>query len=183
MTNICVFAGANTGNNRNFTIETSKLAKKLASQSFQFVYGGGSNGLMGVFSNEVIEKKGNIVGVIPDFLLEKETPNENLSKLTIVETMHERKKLMYENVDGFVILPGGLGTLDEVMEVLTWKQLGLIKAPMFFLNVDKYWNPLIKLLDHLFQNGFVHNKNINSIIFEKNADILYQKIQIIFKII
>jgi len=173
---LCVFAGANEGKNIKYKSETIKLAKCLSAYSFKFIYGGSSKGLMGSFSNEIIKNNGNITGVIPSFLIEKETPNKNLSKLKIVKSMHQRKKLMYKNANGFIALPGGLGTLDEIMEVLTWKQLQIITAPIFFLNINDYWRNLILLLEKIKKENFSHSNTIDHLIFEKEPYLLSKNI-------
>ena len=151
---LCVFAGAASGDTTDFTQKAYELAGALSASGHSFIYGGGQTGLMGAFANGVIAKGGHIEGVIPEFLSDREVAHEGVAKMTVTETMHERKMLMYKPADGFLILPGGLGTLDETMEVLTWRQLGLHSKPLIILNVAGYWDPLLKLAEHFIAEEF-----------------------------
>ncbi len=160
MVQLCVFAGAAKGNSPQYETEAERLGSMLAARHFSFIYGGGRTGLMGAFARGAVQAGGHVTGIIPHFLETLEVGNSDIQKLTIVETMHERKATMYKDSKGFIILPGGLGTLDEFMEVMTWKQLGLIKAPVFVLNIHDYWKQLLLMMEHAHAHGFVHNKGI-----------------------
>jgi len=157
---LCVFAGAANGSRSDYQEQVRRLGGMLAARSFDFIYGGGRTGLMGAFAGGALEAGGHITGIIPKFLENLEVGNRTIQKLEVVDGMHERKARMYKDADGFVVLPGGLGTLDELMEVLTWNQLGLINAPVFVLNLDGYWDNMIAMLSHAADEGFVHSKGI-----------------------
>lgn len=172
MKRLCVFAGAATGNNPEFETNTHKLASLLAKSGFAFIYGGGRTGLMGAFADGVISAGGDIEGVIPQFLEDKEVAHQGVSKLVITTTMHERKMLMYEPADGFLILPGGIGTLDETMEVLTWRQLGRLSGPVFIYSPNDYWTPMRHLLGHIADEGFVHTKELGDVYWQDSIDAL-----------
>ena len=160
MRQLCVFAGAAKGIHDDYERESERLGSMLAARDFSMIYGGGRTGLMGAFARGAITAGGHVTGIIPHFLESLEVGNTDIQKLLIVESMHERKATMYKDSAGFVVLPGGLGTLDEMMEVMTWKQLGLLKAPVFTLDINDYWQPLLVMLEHAGQQGFVHNRGI-----------------------
>ena len=163
MTCLCVFAGAATGNSEIYGQQSAALARELTIAGFDFIYGGGSTGLMGAFADGVIKQGGHIEGVIPKFLEDREVGHRGLSKLTITTTMHERKTAMYEAADGFLILPGGIGTLDETMEVLTWRQLGRLSGPVFAFSPEGFWSPMRMMIDHLGKAGFIHSGGIGAL--------------------
>ena len=160
MPRLCVFAGAASGNSASFATTSFEIGKALSQAGFSFIYGGGRTGLMGAFADGVIEAGGDIQGVIPQFLEDVEKAHQGVSKMVVTTTMHERKMLMYEPADGFLILPGGLGTLDETMEVLTWRQLGRLNGPVFIYSPNGYWAPMQELLAHITDEGFVHTKEV-----------------------
>ena len=160
---LCVFAGAATGNSEDFTTAAFDLAQELAKSGHSFIYGGGRTGLMGAFADGVIAQNGHIEGVIPEFLSDREVAHDGVTKITITKTMHERKTAMYEPAEGFLILPGGLGTLDETMEVLTWRQLGRLSGPVFTFSQNGYWDPMRDLVSHIEQEGFAHSKGLGQI--------------------
>ena len=128
----------------------------MADRGVRLVYGGGGIGLMGVLSDAVLEGGGDVLGVIPDFLVQYEVANPRITETAVTGSMHERKQRMFELSDGFVVLPGGLGTLDEAIEVITWKQLQLHAKPVVVVNVGGYWDPLAALLDGVIAGGFAH---------------------------
>ena len=137
------------------------------------VYGGGGNGLMGAVANGVIEKGGKVVGVIPEFLKARELEYKGATELIVTHNMHERKQIMFERADAFVALPGGIGTLEELVEQLTWSQLGRHKKPILFADINGFWKPLVELLDHMTSNGFIHSQlNFEYGIAGKVEDIL-----------
>jgi uncharacterized protein (TIGR00730 family) len=152
---ICVYAGSNPGAKDTYAEAAAGLARLLAQRGIGVVYGGGKVGLMGILADAALEAGGEVIGVIPRDLVDREIGHGGLTDLRIVGSMHERKALMAELSDGFVALPGGIGTLEELIEVYTWSQLGLHDKPMGVLNVDGYYDALAALLDHAVQEGFL----------------------------
>jgi uncharacterized protein (TIGR00730 family) len=134
----------------------AELGRVIASRGIRLVYGGGDIGLMGLVADAALAAGGEMVGVIPRFLVDLEVAHRGLTELVVVETMHDRKRAMAERAGGFVVLPGGLGTLDEAIEIVTWRQLRLHEKPVVLLDVDSYWRPLLDLVDHLIREGFAH---------------------------
>jgi uncharacterized protein (TIGR00730 family) len=145
---MCVFAGSSLGADLSFEHAARALGRALVARGYGLVYGGASVGLMGVLANTVLEAGGRVVGVIPDFLLKHEVGHDGLTELRVVASMHERKDTMARLSDGFIALPGGIGTLEEFFEVLTWAQLGLHAKPCALLNVGGYYDSLLAFLDH-----------------------------------
>ncbi len=152
---ICVFCGSSSGARPSYTAAAIALARHLVANNISIVYGGGNSGLMGVLANTVLELGGNITGVIPRGLVEKEAAHSRLADLRIVESMHERKALMARLSDAFIALPGGYGTFEEFCEILTWTQLGIQRKPCGLLNVDGYYDALLSLFDHAVAEQFV----------------------------
>jgi uncharacterized protein (TIGR00730 family) len=152
---ICVYAGSAAGANDAYVRAATGLAGALARRGAGVVYGGGSVGLMGALADEALAAGGEVVGVIPRFLEDREVGHRGLTELHVTETMHERKMLMADLADGFVVLPGGIGTLEELVEMLSWSQLGLHRKPIGLLDADGFWRPLIDLLDHMTSERFV----------------------------
>ena len=160
MANFCVFGGAAKGTSEQFINDADTIGRMLAARGHSMTYGGGRTGLMGAVSGGALGVGGHVHGIIPHFLENLEVGNQQVQKLDVVENMHERKAKMYEGANGFIVLPGGLGTMDEWMEVMTWNQLGLLKAPVFVMNTDGYWQALLEMIDHANKSGFVHSKGI-----------------------
>jgi len=159
MKSICVFCGAKTGTNPKFTVAARELGAAMAKGNMRLVYGAGSIGIMGEIADAVISNGGQVFGVIPQHLLDWEVGKTDISQFIVTETMHERKKVMAMNSDAFVLLPGGLGSLDEFFEVLTWRQLKLHDKPAYILNIDGYWDGLIDMIDGLIEAQFVGTEN------------------------
>ena len=153
---LCVLCGSREGNDPAYQEAAIRLGELMAEQGVRLVYGGGSIGLMGVIADAVIEAGGEVVGVIPDFLIRYEVGHGRLTDLVVTDSMHDRKRRMFEMADAFVVLPGGLGTLDETFEIVTWKQLRLHESPIIILNVNGYWSPLLALIDAAIRGGFAH---------------------------
>ena len=153
---LCVFCGSKAGTDPACHEAAVGLGILMARRGVRLVYGGGGIGLMGVLSDAVLESGGEAVGVIPDFLVNYEVANPRLTETAVTGSMHERKQRMFELSDGFVVLPGGLGTLDEAIEVITWKQLQLHAKPVVVVNVGGYWDPLAALVDGVIGGGFAH---------------------------
>ncbi len=162
MKRICIFCGANAGVRAVFSEAATSLGAMIALQSMGVVYGGGNVGLMGVLADAALAAGGEVIGVIPRSLVERELAHSDLSALYVVNSMHERKALMADLSDAFIALPGGFGTLDEFFEVLTWAQLGIHGKPCGLLNVDGYFDHLLAFLDRAVSEGLLlsHNRNM-----------------------
>ena len=154
LSSICVFCGARAGTNPAHTQAARAMGEAIAAQGWRLVYGAGDVGLMGEVARSAQALGAPTFGVIPTHLMSAERGKQDLSQLVITEDMHERKKVMFLNSDAVVVLPGGAGSLDEFFEVLTWAQIGLHRKPIFLLNSEGYWNPLLALLDHIIAEGF-----------------------------
>jgi uncharacterized protein (TIGR00730 family) len=146
---VCVYCGSSPGTEPAFAEAAKKLGKILAENSVRLIYGGGSVGLMGALAEAVREHGGEVTGIIPEFLTRKERPKLLSQELIVTRDMHERKRVMFERADAFVALPGGVGTLEELVEQLTWAQLGRHKKPILVANISNYWNPLLTLIEHM----------------------------------
>ncbi|MBX3359055.1 MAG: TIGR00730 family Rossman fold protein [Phycisphaeraceae bacterium] len=151
---ICVFCGANSGRREVFADAARDLGATLVKRRIELVYGGGHVGLMGIVANSALSHGGQAIGVIPRLLLDKELGHQKLTRQIVVESMHERKATMASLSDGFITLPGGMGTFEETFEVLTWAQLGIHAKPCGLLNVDGFFDPLLAFLDHAVAEGF-----------------------------
>ena len=152
---VCVYAGSASGASEAYTSVSRTAVTELVGRGSDVVYGGGSLGLMGVLADAALAAGGEVTGVIPRFLDDREVGHHGVTDLHVVENMHERKMLMAELADAFLVLPGGIGTLEEVVEMLSWSQLGLHRKPIGLLDVDDFWAPLVGLLDHMTAERFV----------------------------
>ena len=152
---LCVYCGSRTGTAPGFTTIATEVGRWIGEHGGQLVYGGGNNGLMGVLSNATLAAGGRVVGVIPHTLVEREWAKLDCTELHVVENMHERKRMMAERADAFLALPGGIGTLEELFEAWTWKQLGYHDKPLGLLNADGYYDPLLAFLDSSVRHGFM----------------------------
>lgn len=157
--NICVFCGSGIGVNPVYSGTARTLGLLMAKYSIRLVYGGGNIGLMGIVADAVMEGGGNVTGVIPGFLMKKEVGHKGITDLEVVESMHQRKQRMADLADAFIALPGGWGTLEEVAEILTWKQLGLINQPVFLLNLNGFFDPLLDQMRLMVKEGFLSQGN------------------------
>lgn len=176
MHSVCVFCGSSRGIDRAYTEAARSLGRTLAEANVRLIFGGGHVGLMGVLSNAALEAGGEVIGVIPGFLVERELAHSGLSDLRIVGSMHERKALMSDLSDGFITLPGGTGTLEEFFEVLTWAQLGEHEKPCGLLNVAGYYDPLLAVFDHMVDNGFLSQSNRALLLVESEPGRLLQRL-------
>ncbi len=167
---IAVYCGSSKGNNPIYSQEAELLGKKLAQQGFGIVYGGGNIGLMGIVADAALSNGGNVVGVIPQKLVDYEVAHNELTKLHIVETMHQRKALMNEYAAGFAILPGAVGTLEELFEIIVLNQLKYISKPIGFLNTNQFYTKLFDFLLHEVQEGFLRPDTFNSLFIASNVD-------------
>lgn len=151
---VCLFCGSRTGRNPQFVAEARRLGRCLAAGGHRLVYGAGDRGLMGETARAMQGAGGRILGVIPQHLVDWEVGKSDIDEYFVTETMHERKKLMFDRSDAVIAMPGGTGTLDELIEVLTWRQLGLHDKPIVLVNLEGYWDPLLALIDHTIEHGF-----------------------------
>jgi uncharacterized protein (TIGR00730 family) len=151
---ICVFCGARPGRNPNHIAAARDLGAAIAAEGWRLVYGAGDIGIMGEVARTAQAAGAATFGVIPIHLMGAEKGKRDLTTFVVTEDMHERKKVMFMNSDAIVVLPGGAGSLDEFFEILTWRQIGLHEKPIFLLNIDGYWDPLLRLLDHVIAEGF-----------------------------
>ncbi len=158
MKSICVYCGSNSGSKPAYTERAAALGDRIAKEGLRLVYGGGNVGLMGVVANAVLEAGGQVIGVIPKQLADWEVAHRGLTELEIVGSMHERKARMFDLSDGFVTLPGGFGTMEEIFEMLTWRQLGIGNKPCAFLDVDGFYAPLIGMIDRMVEERFLHTE-------------------------
>ncbi len=170
--NVCVYCGSGSGKDPDY-LETAKaLGEALASEGLGLVYGGGNVGLMGAVARSVLEHGGHVTGIIPDFLLSKERILEDVQDTVIVPDMHTRKRLMFERADAFVALPGGIGTLEELVEQLTWAQLGRHRKPVLMLSVNGFWRPLLSLIAHMRAEGFIRQGlELNYLVAERVEEV------------
>ncbi|OKL43053.1 TIGR00730 family Rossman fold protein [Pseudovibrio exalbescens] len=155
---ICVYCGSGEGTNPAYAKAAETLGRLLAQNDIRLVYGGGSVGLMGIVARTVLKHNGTVTGVIPEFLKNREVMLEEAHDLIVTSDMHERKRLMFEKADAFIALPGGIGTLEELVEMLTWAQLGQHQKPVLLANVDGFWEPLKTLLQHMQQEKFIRDE-------------------------
>src|SRR6185437_16188061 len=152
---VCVYCGSGKGLNSAYAVAARKLGKALADHNIRLVYGGGSLGLMGEVARATLGAGGKVTGIIPDFLGAREMMLKDVDELIVVENMHMRKQLMFDRADAFVALPGGIGTLEELVEQLTWSQLGRHEKPIVVANIEGFWDPFLKLLDHMTNETFI----------------------------
>ncbi|MBN8554692.1 MAG: TIGR00730 family Rossman fold protein [Deltaproteobacteria bacterium] len=175
MKSVCVFCGANAGKNPIYLKSAKDLGQILSQKDISLVYGGSSVGLMGAVADGVLSEKGRAFGVIPKHLEEKEIAHKNLTKLYVVDSMHERKALMFDLSEGFITLPGGLGSLEETCEILTWAQLGLHKKPVGILNVNGFYDFFLKQLDLAVQEELMKPVHREMVIVDSDPQKLLKK--------
>ena len=159
MKSICVYCGSNAGGDPTYAARAKALGARVAAENLALVYGGGNVGLMGIVADAVLEHGGEVVGVIPQQLVDWEVAHKGVTRLEIVDSMHTRKARMFELADGFVALPGGFGTFEEFCEILTWGQLGFHVKPMGLLNVNGFYDPLLAMFDKAVEEGFLRAQN------------------------
>jgi uncharacterized protein (TIGR00730 family) len=170
---VCVYCGSGPGTNPRFIESAKALGKTLAENGIRLVYGGGSVGMMGAVASAVLDHGGKVMGIIPDFLTTKENTLKNVQELIVTPDMHERKRLMFEHSDAFVAMPGGIGTLEELVEQLTWQQLGRHSKPVLLANIDGFWEPLLGLLAHMRATQFIRaTLSVDILKAERAEDIL-----------
>ena len=177
MKSVVVFCGSSEGTDEKYAKDALVLGKTLANKNIQLVYGGAKIGIMGKVASGVLDNGGEIIGVIPKFLMKKEVFHPNLTELIITQDMHERKLKMHELSDGIIMLPGGYGTLEEFFEMLTWAQLGLHQYPIGVLNTNGFYDALLKMLQHMVNQGFVKQMNLDMILVDESIDGLLSKMK------
>lgn len=173
---VCVYCGSSPGADSTFMGASRELGRALAGANLKLIYGGGTTGLMGAVAHGTLDAGGDVGAIIPSFLINREANHASLTMfedLTITDTMHERKRQMFDRSDAFVALPGGIGTVEEIVEIMTWGQLGRHRKPIVLVNINGFWNPLIALLDHLRDAGFIHSaKLLQPIVAEQVKDVV-----------
>jgi uncharacterized protein (TIGR00730 family) len=174
---VCVFTGSKQGARSEYAEAARDLARVLVERNYGLVYGGGNVGLMGVLADAVLEYRGHVTGVIPAAFVDREVAHRGLSDLRIVKSMHERKAVMGELSDGFIAMPGGIGTMEEFFEVLSWAQLGLHDKPCGLLNVDRYYKSLIDFLDTAVEQDFLRSKDRALLLVEQEASRLLDRFE------
>jgi len=175
MGSFAVFCGSSSGNNGEYSASARELSRIIFKKGFGVITGGGRVGIMGVIADETISLGGRITGVIPQFLVDKEVAHDGLSELIIVDSMHARKQKIEQISDGFIALPGGFGTLDEIFEIITWAQLSIHLKPIGILNSGSYYDNLINHIHHMVREGFVHPGYLDMVIMEPDPEVLIEK--------
>lgn len=170
---ICVYCGSQPGRDPAYIEAGRSLGRSIAENHLRLVYGGGTKGIMGAVASGVLSGGGRVTGIIPEFLMDKEATRHSLgqlSELIVTPDMHVRKHKMFERADAFVTLPGGIGTLEEIVEIMTWAQLGRHRKPMVFANIGGFWDPMLELIRHMADAGFVHTAHLVQPIVIDNAE-------------
>lgn len=170
---ICVYCGSSPGKKPIYLDAARILGEAVGRNAMRLVYGGGTNGMMGAVARATAAAGGTVLGVIPRFLMNKEADaadNSFISELIVTENMHERKRVLFENSNAFVALPGGIGTVEEIVEIMTWAQLGRHAKPIVFANIDGFWDPMLHLIDHMKAEGFIHTNHLVSPLVVNMAD-------------
>jgi uncharacterized protein (TIGR00730 family) len=173
---VCVYCGSSPGNDRAYVEAGAQLGAALAAAGLELIFGGGTHGVMGALGRSALQAGGKVGAIIPSFLVNRESRREALTlfdDLTITDTMHERKHKMFERSDAFVALPGGLGTVEEIVEIMTWAQLGRHKKPMVFANINGFWKPMLAMIEHMQNEGFLHSRQLlQPIVAERVEEII-----------
>lgn len=176
LTALCIYCGSSVGFNPRHQQAARKLGSILAERGITLVYGGGRIGLMGVVADAVLAGGGRVVGIILHHLDMREVGHRGASELHVVDSMHIRKQRMFELSDAFAVLPGGMGTLDETFEILTWRQIGLHDKPLILVNLDRYWDPLIEMIHHAIDNGFANRRTLSLITVVERVEDIFEAV-------
>lgn len=176
LSSICVYCGSSAGDDPIYAESAQRLGKAMGDAGLGLVYGGGAIGLMGITARSVMAAGGHVTGIIPQFLKEREVMLETAHELVVTHDMHERKRIMFERSDAFVALPGGIGTLEELVEMMTWAQLGRHRKPVLIANINGFWDPLIVLLRHMADAGFIRSGFEVNYIVANTADEIVPKL-------
>lgn len=180
MKQLAIYCGSKKGNHPAYIEAAKKMADSLFHNHISIVYGGGHVGIMGIIANAMLEKGGKVTGVIPKKLVDFEVAHQNLTALKIVTGMHERKQIMMDLSDGFITLPGGIGTMEELFEVFTWQNIGYHNKPCGLLNVNDYYTPLIQMIDKMVVEGFLAQNQRDKLIVATDTDILIEKMKVYY---
>lgn len=172
MKNVLLFCGSSTGHDPKIAEMAKSLGKYFADNQFRLIYGGGNVGLMGIIANSVMENGGEVIGIIPEFLMVREVGHVDVTEFHVVKSMHERKAIMCDKADLILAIPGGFGTFDELFEMLTWLQLGLHSKPIGLLNFDGFFDHMLKQLDHMVEKGFLRPSNRDLILVDDQYESL-----------
>ncbi len=176
ITSICVYCGSSPGRNPEYAENARQFGAEIAKHGMRLTYGGGTKGIMGAVASGALENGGRALGIIPRFLIGKESAERSTDpryELTVTQDMHERKHKLFENADAFVALPGGIGTVEEIVEVMTWAQLGRHRKPMVFANILGFWDPMLAMLTHMEEEGFIHTGHlVQPLVIEDVKDII-----------
>lgn len=175
---VCVFCGSQSGARAEYRAAARELAQVLVRRSLTVVYGGGHVGMMGTLADETLARHGRIVGIIPRHLMRPEVAHRGLTELLVVESMHERKRMMAERSDAFIVLPGGYGTLEEMFEMVTWLQLQLQTKPVGILNIEGYFDRILDFLRHAAQEGFIRPEHWDLLLVERTAELLLDRLEL-----
>ena len=175
MKRLCVYCGSSSGRNPDYKLAATQLAHAMVKRDIDLVYGGASVGIMGQIADAVLEEGGDVIGIIPKALFAKEIAHTGITELREVGSMHERKSLMADLSDGFIALPGGLGTIEEIFEIITWSQLGMHRKPCGLLNICHYYDKMIDFLDHAVSEQFIKATHRSTILIDKCPDALLEK--------
>ena len=177
MKSVCVFCGSSAGSNPEYIVAGRSLGETLAAHKITLIYGGAAVGIMGAVANGALEAGGEVIGVIPGFLGRKEIRHQGLTELITVDSMHQRKQKMAELAEGFIALPGGFGTLEEICEISTWAQLGLVRFPVGILNIIGYYDHLLALFDHMVSQELLKKQNRRMVLHDHTIDGLLDKMK------
>ncbi|MBO0902627.1 TIGR00730 family Rossman fold protein [Jiella sonneratiae] len=173
---VCVYCGSSSGRSPAYVAAARQLGTKMGEAGMELVYGGGTRGIMGAVSDAVLAAGGRVTGIIPQFLIDMEATQRELARLDeliVTEDMHERKHMMFQRSDAFVALPGGIGTLEELVEIMTWSQLGRHEKPVVIANVEGFWDPLARLFEHMNDEGFLHSTDrVKPLVVERVEEIV-----------
>jgi uncharacterized protein (TIGR00730 family) len=170
---LCVYCGSSANVDEDFKTLAHDMGKILAENNIRLVYGGGKAGLMGIIADSVMIHGGEVIGIIPSHISDREIQHKSLTELHVVDSMHVRKQMMVDYSDAFLVLPGGVGTLDETCEIITWRQLGIHDKPIVIADIKGYWTPFIKMIDHIIGEGFMRPEDRGTFqVIEKLDDIL-----------
>lgn len=173
LASICVYCGSSAGGDPIYADAAEALGRSMGEAGIGLVYGGGSIGLMGIMARSVMAAGGHVTGIIPQFLREREVMLDTAHELVVTEDMHERKRTMFDRADAFVALPGGIGTLEELVEMMTWAQLGQHRKPVLIANINGFWDPLVVLLRHMADEGFIRDGfEVNYLVADRVEDIV-----------
>ena len=176
ISSVCVYCGSQPGLDASYREAAEALGRSIAAHGLRLVYGGGTKGVMGAVAGGVMSCGGKVTGIIPEFLMNKEATRHalgQLDELIVTADMHTRKHTMFERSDAFVTLPGGIGTLEEMVEIMTWSQLGRHEKPMVFANINGFWDPMLKLVEHMAEAGFIHTaERVRPMVIERPEDIV-----------